>query len=97
MREVVVSGFKSLRRMKLTSKTKNVGEGRKYTKTRIGSIIGSRFMTNATRTIRWTILQIKHTVPFFHNKCPIFDRKQGKLICTPDNITGFFSHSSLLI
>ena len=34
MREVVVSGFKSLRTENLTSKTKNVTEGRTYTKTR---------------------------------------------------------------
>ena len=34
MREVVVSGFKSLRTVNLTSKTKNVAEGRKCTKTR---------------------------------------------------------------
>ena len=34
MRETVVSGFKSLRAVNLTSKTKNVAEGRKCTKTR---------------------------------------------------------------
>ena len=33
MREVVVSGFKSLRTVNFTSKTKNVAEGRKCTKT----------------------------------------------------------------
>ena len=33
---------------------------------------------------RWTILWIKHKVPFFHNKCPIFDKRRRKLICTPD-------------
>ena len=30
MREVVVNGFKNLRTVNLTSKTKNVAEGRKY-------------------------------------------------------------------
>ena len=49
----------------------------------IGSIIGSRFVPNARR-IRWTILRIKHKVPFFHDKFSIFDEKQRKLICTPD-------------
>ena len=34
MRDVIVSGFKSLRTENLTSKTKNVAEGRKCTKTR---------------------------------------------------------------
>ena len=34
---------------------------------------------------QWTILRIKHKVPFFHNECPIFDKKRQKLICTPDN------------
>ena len=34
VREVVVSGFKSLRTVNLTSKTKNVAESRKCTKTR---------------------------------------------------------------
>ena len=34
MKEVAVSGFKSLRTVNLTFKTKNVAEGRKYTKTR---------------------------------------------------------------
>ena len=43
-------------------------------------------MPNARRTIRWTILQIKHTVPFFQNECPIFNKKLRKLICTPDII-----------
>ena len=33
MKEVVLNGFKSLRTVNLTSKTKNVAEGRKYTKT----------------------------------------------------------------
>ena len=33
MREVVVTGFKSLRIVNLTSKTKNVAEGRKCTET----------------------------------------------------------------
>ena len=35
---------------------------------------------------RWTILRIKHKVPFFHNKCPIFDKKRPKLVCTTDII-----------
>ena len=34
VREFVVSGFKSLKTVNLTSKTKNVAEGRKCTKTR---------------------------------------------------------------
>ena len=50
----------------------------------IGSIIGSRFVPNARRTIRWTMLRMKHKVPFIQNKCPIFDKKWRKLICTPD-------------
>ena len=33
-REIVVSGFKNLRTVNLTSKTENVAEGRKCTKTR---------------------------------------------------------------
>ena len=37
-----------------------------------------------TRGKRWKILRIKHKVPFFHNKCPIFDEKRRKLICTPN-------------
>ena len=36
MGEVVVSGFKSFRTVNLTSKTKNIAEGRKCTKTRNG-------------------------------------------------------------
>ena len=36
---------------------------------------------------RWTILRIKHKVPFFYNKCPIFYKKWRKLICTPDTLT----------
>ena len=47
-------------------------------------IIGLRFVPNARRTMRWTILWIKHKVPLFHNKCPIFDKKRTDLICTPD-------------
>ena len=34
------------------------------------------------RLLNW--LRIKHYVPFFHNKCPIFDKKRRKLIYTPD-------------
>ena len=34
LREIVVSDFKSLKTVNLTSKTKNVAEGRKCTKTR---------------------------------------------------------------
>ena len=40
-------------------------------------IIESRFVPNATRTIRWKIIRMKRKVPFFHNKCPIFDKKNG--------------------
>ena len=79
-----MSGFKSLRTLNLTLKAKNLAEGRKCTKTGIGSIIGSRFVPNARRTIQWKILRIKHKVPFLHNKCPIFDKKRQKLIRTPD-------------
>ena len=50
----------------------------------IGSIIVSRFVPNARRTIRWTILRIKQKVWFFHNKCPILVKKRRKLICRPD-------------
>ena len=41
-------------------------------------------MPNARRTIWWTILRIKHKVPFFHNKCLNVDKKGRKLICTSD-------------
>ena len=50
----------------------------------VGRIFGSKFVPNARRTIRWTILWIKHKVPFFHNKCPIFNKKRRKLIYEPD-------------
>ena len=41
-------------------------------------------MPNARKTIRWTILWIKHKIPFFHNKCPIFDKKNlGNLFVHP--------------
>ena len=36
-------------------------------------------MPNAKRTWVWTILRIKHKVPFFHNKCPIFDKNGRNL------------------
>ena len=49
-----------------------------------GSIIGKRFVPNARRTKRWTILRIKHKLPLFHKKCPIFNKKQWKFMFTPD-------------
>ena len=79
MREVVVSSFKSLRTVNLTSMTKIAAECRKCGKHGTGSIIGLRFVPNARRTI----IEIKYTVPFFHNKCPMFDKKRRNLICTP--------------
>ena len=78
MREVVVNGFKSLRTVNLTSKTKNGRKAESVRRRRIGSIIGSRFVPNARRTKRCTILRIKDKVPFFHNKCPIFDKKTAE-------------------
>ena len=41
-------------------------------------IIGSRSVPNARKTIRWTKLRIKHKVPFFHIKYPIFDKKTAE-------------------
>ena len=38
----------------------------------------SSFEPNARRTIWRTILRLKHKVPFFHNKCPIFDTKTAE-------------------
>ena len=32
-----------------------------------------------SRGKRWTILRIKHKVPFFHNKFPIFDQNDENL------------------
>ena len=32
----------------------------------------------------WIILQVKHKIPYFRNKCPIIDKKRRKLICAPD-------------
>ena len=79
-----MSGFKNLRTVNLTSKTKNVVEGQSVRRHGIGSIIESRFVPNAKRTIRWTINRIEHHVPFFHNKCPIFYKKRRKLMCRTD-------------
>ena len=78
MRGVVVSGFKSLRTMNLTSNTKNVGEGRTYVRRRgIGSIIGSRFVFNARRTCMYIRSNSTSNSTSFNNKCPIFDKKNG--------------------
>ena len=74
-----MSGFKSLRTLNLTSKEKMKRKAESVRRRGIGSIIGSRFVPNARRTCTWTILRIKHKVPFFHNKCPIFIKNGGDL------------------
>ena len=53
----------------------------------IGSIIWPRFVLNARRTIGWTVLRIKHKVPFFNSKNAQFlIKKRQKLICKADTL-----------
>ena len=63
MREVVVSGFKSLKTVNLALKTKNVAEGRKCTKTQ--NWIKIRAKRKKNNVIDNTLNKTK--VPFFHN------------------------------
>ena len=63
------------------------GRPKVYEDAVLEALLDQGFVPNARRTIRWTMLQIKHKVPFFHNKYPIFNiKKRRKLICTPDTI-----------
>ena len=63
----------------------------------VTGIIESRFVPNARRTIRWTIIGIKYKVPFFHNKCPIFDKKPDKPAESSQNDIFSFSYLKVSI
>ena len=69
--------FQKFKNGELTSKTKNVAEGQKCTKTRNWKHYWIKIHAKPKKNN--TILWIKHKVSFFHNKCPIFDRNGGNL------------------
>ena len=60
------------------------GRPKVYKDTELEALLDQDPCQTQGRRIRWTILGIKHKVPFFYNICPIFDQKRRKLICTPD-------------
>ena len=68
----------------MTSKAKNVVEGRKYTKTRNWKHYGIEIRAKRKKNNTMDNLRIKLKVPFVHNKCPIFDKKRRELISIPD-------------